>query len=55
MTLLLVAAASLVFAQLLGIYALKSRKADFLFSLCMLGLFALAVVLGGFGAYGQLH
>jgi uncharacterized membrane protein len=53
--LLIVAGVSLVFAQALGIYALKSHKADVVFSFCMLGLLLLAIVLGGFGAYSELN
>lgn len=55
MTLLIIAGACLVLAQLVGIYALKSRKADVIFSLCMLVLLALAVVFGIFGASHELH
>jgi hypothetical protein len=52
--LLIVAAACLVVAQLLGIYALKTHKADVIFSLCMVGLLVGAVILGGLGAYHEL-
>jgi hypothetical protein len=52
--LLIVAAAGLVVAQLLGIYALKTHKADVIFSLCMVGLLVGAVILGGLGAYHEL-
>lgn len=55
MTLLIVAAVCLVLAQGIGIYALKTHKADVVFSLCMVGLLILAVVLGAFGAYNELH
>jgi hypothetical protein len=54
-TLLIVAGACLVFAQILGIYALKTRKADVIFSVCMVGLLILAVFLGALGAYQELN
>ncbi len=54
MTLLILGAVCLVVAQILGIYALKSRKADVVFSLCMLVLLAAAIVVGGIGAYQDL-
>lgn len=54
MTLLILAAVCLVLAQCLGIYGLKTHKADAVFSLCMVGLLVGAIVLGGFGAYNQL-
>lgn len=47
-------AACLVAAQLLGIYALVSRKADLVFSLCMVALVVAAVGLGAYGAYAKL-
>ena len=46
MTLLYTAAGLLVLAQLLGIYALVSRKADFIFSLMMLALLGGALACG---------
>lgn len=55
MTLLIVAGACLVIAQVLGIYGLKTHKADVVFSLCMVGLLILAVVLGALGAYQELN
>ncbi|MCL2393134.1 MAG: hypothetical protein FWC87_00475 [Acidimicrobiaceae bacterium] len=55
MTLLIVAAVCLVLAQVVGIYALKTHKADVVFSFCMIGLLILAVVLGIVGAYHELH
>ncbi len=54
MTLLYVAAACLVVAQVLGVYALISRKADLIFSVCMITLLVLSFVLGAMGAYQQL-
>ena len=51
---LYLAAACLVGAQLLGIYALISRKADLIFSIFMVALVVLAFALGVFGAYTQL-
>jgi hypothetical protein len=53
-TLLIVAGACLVFAQGVGIYGLKTHKADVIFSVFMVGLLVLAVVLGGLGAYHEL-
>ncbi len=44
--------ALLVVAQLLGIYALKTRKADLVFSVTMVVLVVAAVLVGG---YGVLH
>jgi hypothetical protein len=49
------AAALLVVAQVLGIYALKTRKADFIFAIVMAALLIGAVVLGGYGVYHKLH
>ena len=49
------AAALLVVAQILGIYALKTRKADLIFALAMAGLLVLAIVLGAYGVYHKLH
>jgi len=54
-TLLYTAAACLVVAQIVGIYGLVSRKADLIFSLCMLALVVISVVLGAIGAYQQLY
>jgi hypothetical protein len=48
------AAACLVAAQIIGIYALRSHKADLVFSLCMVALVMTAVVLGYLGARHQL-
>jgi hypothetical protein len=53
-TLLYTALGCLVAAQLVGIYALVSRKADLIFSLCMVCLLVLSFVLGALGAYQQL-
>jgi len=50
-----VAGAILVVAQLIGIYALVTRKADFVFSLVMLTLVVVALAAGADGAYNQLH
>jgi hypothetical protein len=49
-TVLLGAAACLVAAQVLGIYALRTRKADLIFSLFMLVLVLAALTLGYMGA-----
>jgi hypothetical protein len=45
----------LVAAQLLGIYALISRKADFIFALLMGALLIAAVVIGGLDIYHRVH
>jgi hypothetical protein len=49
------AAALLVVAQALGIYGLKTHKADFIFAIVMAVLLVGAVVLGGYGVYHKLH
>jgi hypothetical protein len=53
-TLLWSAAACLVAAQVVGIYALVTRKADVVFSIVMLMLVAASLALGAVGAYHQL-
>jgi hypothetical protein len=50
-----VAGALLVVAQILGIYALVTRKADFIFALIMLVLVVAALASGAEGAYNQLR
>ncbi len=55
MRLLYAAGACLVAAQLLGVYALITRKADFIFALVMGVLLVSAVVLGGVDAYQRIH
>jgi hypothetical protein len=52
--LLYAAAACLVAAQIVGIYALVSRKADLIFSVIMIILVIAAVLLGVTGARHQL-
>ena len=54
MTPFYVAGALLVVAQILGIYALLTHKADLIFSLIMIGLVVAALVSGADGAYNQL-
>lgn len=49
------AAVCLVIAQILGIYALWTRKADFIFALVMVLLLAGAVIMGVVGVYDRLH
>ena len=51
MTLVYAGAALLVLSQLVGIYALVSRKADLVFSIVVVGLLAAALVVGGYGLY----
>ena len=55
MTPFYVAGACLVVAQILGIYALVSRKADFTFVLIMGLLVLVALASGAEGVYSQLH
>jgi hypothetical protein len=52
---LYIAGGLLVLAQLIGIYALKTRKADVLFSVLMAGLAIAAVAIGAYGALYRLH
>jgi hypothetical protein len=54
-SLLYAAGACLVAAQLVGIYALVTRKADFIFALIMGALLVCAVALGGVDAYHRIH
>lgn len=54
MILLYGAVVCLVAAQLLGIYALRTRKADLIFSLFMVALVVMSVMLGYMGAKQQL-
>ena len=53
-TLLYLAAGCLIGAQILGIYALRSRKADLIFSLLMIAMVMASVALGYLGARQQL-
>lgn len=55
MTLIYTAGVLLVVAQILGIYALVTRKADFIFAMVMVVLLVCAVVLGGYGVYHKIH
>lgn len=55
MSLLYTAAICLVLAQILGIYALITRKADLIFALVMAALLIAALVIGGIGAYDRIH
>jgi hypothetical protein len=50
-----VAGVCLVAAQVLGIYALVTRKADFTFALIMMLLVVVALASGAEGVYRQLH
>ncbi len=45
----------LVAAQLLGIYALITRKADLIFALLMAVLLIVAIVIGGLDIYHRIH
>jgi hypothetical protein len=53
-SLLWVAAACLVVAQIVGVYGLITRKADLIFSIFMIVLVAASLVLGVIGAYRQI-
>ncbi len=55
MTPFFVAGACLVVAQILGIYALVTRKADFFFAIVMVLLVVVALASGADGVYRQLH
>ncbi|MGO9661368.1 MAG: hypothetical protein ACLQVK_24135 [Acidimicrobiales bacterium] len=55
MTPFYIAGALLVLAQILGIYALVTRKADFLFAVFMVALVVAALASGADGVYRQLH
>jgi hypothetical protein len=50
-----IAGACLVVAQILGVYAFVSRKADLIFALTMVVLVLVALVSGAEGVYHQLH
>jgi hypothetical protein len=54
-SLLYAAGACLIAAQLLGIYGLITRKADFIFAIVMAALLAGAVVMGSIGVYHRIH
>lgn len=55
MTLVYLGAGLLVAAQALGIYALKTRKADLVFSVVVVGMVLAATVTAGYGAYRSLN
>jgi hypothetical protein len=55
MTPFYVAGILLVVAQATGIYALVSKKADFIFALVMIVLVVGALAAGADGAYTELH
>jgi hypothetical protein len=50
-----VAGVLLVVAQALGIYALVTKKADFIFAMVMLVLVLAALGAGADGVYNQVH
>lgn len=52
---LYLAAGLLILAQIVGIYALLTRKADVLFSVVMVVLAGSAIALGFFGVLHRLH
>jgi hypothetical protein len=45
----------LIVAQILGVYALVTRKADLIFAITMGVILVVAVLLGGYGVYHRLH
>lgn len=53
--LLIGAGICLVAAQLLGIYALMTRKADLIFAIVMIGLLLAALFMGYQYAYHRVH
>ncbi len=55
MTPFYIAGGLLVVAQVLGIYALVSKRADFIFALVMVVLVVTALAAGADGVYNQLH
>jgi hypothetical protein len=55
MTALYTAGGLLVLAQVVGLYGLKSRKADLVFSLLMAALVVAAIVIGAYAALGHIH
>ena len=55
MTPFYVAGICLIVAQILGIYALVTRKADLVFAVIMFALVATALASGADGVYTQLH
>jgi hypothetical protein len=55
MTLLYTAGALLVLAQIIGLYGLKTRKADLIFTLIMGALVAAAVIVGGYEVFHVRH
>lgn len=55
MTLVYSAGVLLVVAQLFGIYALVSRKADLLFAILLSAALVVAIGLGGYGLYHQIR
>lgn len=55
MTLLYAAGICLVAAQILGIYALVTRKADLVFAVVMAVLLVVGLAMGGLAVYDRLH
>jgi hypothetical protein len=52
---LFVAGAFLVLAQLVGVYALVTRRADLIFAIVVAVLLLIAVIIGGVHIYHRLH
>ena len=55
MNALYIAGAFLVLAQLVGIYALVTRQADFIFAIVVAVLLLIAVTVAGVHVYHRLH
>lgn len=55
MTPIYAAGGLLIVAQVLGIYALVTRKADLIFAFTMAVILIFAIVLGVYGVYHRLH
>lgn len=49
------AVALVAVAQIMGVYALVTRKADLIFAVAMVATLAAAAALGLYGIYGKLH
>jgi hypothetical protein len=55
MTLLYTAGGLLVLAQIVGLYGLKTRKADVIFTLVMAVLVVAAILVGGYEVFHVRH
>lgn len=55
MTFVYTAGVLLALAQLLGIYALVTKKADLVFAVVVTGALVVAIAIGGYGLYHQIR